>query len=203
LFYTIYEIIIGVFEILLNEFEECKASFIGLDLNFDGMMFKIILKNILLLLQDKVQKNIINNLDTDIELMVAVTNDLEKLKNFIKDKINSKIFSPEDLKEIMEYQTKINLFSNNAIELICDKISDGILSDFDQFSSENNNKLIEVDIIIVTLSDYFRDLQIWMLRENFLNLLEKIHVKIISSKYAKTNPLDRGRFEQFIENISY
>ncbi len=203
MFYTIYEIIIGVFEILLNEFEECKASFIGLDLNFDGMMFKIILKNILLLLQDKVQKNIINNLDTDIELMVAVTNDLEKLKNFIKDKINSKIFSPEDLKEIMEYQTKINLFSNNAIELICDKISDGILSDFDQFSSENNNKLIEVDIIIVTLSDYFRDLQIWMLRENFLNLLEKIHVKIISSKYAKTNPLDRGRFEQFIENISY
>jgi hypothetical protein len=43
---------------------------------------------------------------------------------------------------------------------------------------KSNSSIKIIDIILVTIDDYLCDLEVWMLKENLLVLLEKIHLTI-------------------------
>jgi len=157
-------------------------------------------------LNDKIEKYL--GTELFLEFSIALTNDLLDLLNIIFDKIDSIEITQEQKDILLKSYYQIKLYTNIKIELINIEISKMFLEELIEAKNEIKNTKIKntkikntkiIDTVIVTLQDYFTDLQNWMIKKNFKDLLEKININFISSDLFDKNDESRNIFETYIQ----
>lgn len=166
--------------------------------------------NLIISLTKNVKKYFIETLDeqinnmivtlNDLDYLTTLANDFEIIKN-MKNELDLEEFNDIHMKQIDNEFGEINYFLNLYINKILEKITKNIISDFNEYKNNNLLKNLSVDVIIVTLQDYFTDLLIWMLKPNLLKLIEKIDIEIISSNLIIQLSKPRDEFEEFIRKM--
>jgi hypothetical protein len=166
----------------------------------NGKLLLLITKNIKNYLIPNIEKIMFENMNEckknhQIENLIAISNDLEVIKNEFDKLINKNNLTEFEINQIQNELNEINYVINTNIEIILDEINYVIVTDFDEAKIDNK---LHIDIVIVTLDDYFNDLINWMKRKNLLTLIEKIYVKIINSELIeKFSGSSRDRFEEY------
>ena len=161
----------------------------------------VITKNIKNYLIPKIEKIMFENMNEwkknhQIENLITISNDLEVIKNEFDKLINKNNLTELEINQIQNELNEINYVINTNIEIILDEINYAIVTNLDEAKIDNK---LHIDIVIVTLDDYFNDLINWMKRKNLLILIEKIYLKIINSELIeKFSGISRDRFEEYI-----
>lgn len=132
-----------------------------------------------------------------IEKFIAITNDLELIKNELVKQVDNILLNEIEKNQVDNELGEINYMINTKIEIILNELVDIIITDFDEVKISNK---LNIDIIIATLDDYFSDLVNWMEKKNLLSLIEKIYLKIINSELIekKISDTSRDKFEEYI-----
>ena len=185
--------------IIISLFKVCSINTFCLN----NKLVIVTTKNIKTYLVLSVEKIILEKINkweksNELENLIAVSNDLEFIKNELEKLINLDEFILCEIEKIqIEIELgEINYMINTTVENILDKISNIIIYDLNEAKIPNTN--LQVDTIIVTIDDYLCDLIDWMLRKNLISLIEKLHIKIINSDLIEKISLPRDRFEEYI-----
>jgi hypothetical protein len=170
----------------------------------DGKILILILENLKKYLISNIKKKILEKINNQrksnsFECLVSISNDLELIKNHLKNSIDFGKLKLTDIEinQIQNELSEINLTINTIIETLLDMISNMIVDDLAN-AKKNTCENLSVDSIMATLDDYFYDLDIWMMKKNLPLLIEKLHVKIIGSDLIIKISMPRNRFEEFI-----
>lgn len=173
----------------------------------DGKLLILTIKNIKNYIVSSVEKIILEKINeceksNEFENLIAVSNDLEFIKNELKQLINLDNFGLElilndiDKNQIKNEVGEINYILSTNLDNILNKISNMIIIDLEDVKICTN---LQVESIIATIDDYLHDLVVWMMQQNLISLIEKLHIKILSSDLIEKISEPRNKFEEYMK----
>jgi hypothetical protein len=179
----------------------------------DGKLLLLTIKNIKNYIVSSVEKMIVEKINQweksgKLENLIAISNDLEYIKNesekfinFDKLALESGLelkLNPSEKDQIKNELGEINYIISNNLDNILNIISNIITSDFENEKNSINLQNLQLQVITTTLDDYLHDLVNWMLYQNLISLIEKLHIRIINSDLIEKISEPRNKFEEYI-----